>query len=75
MPSSSDGNSNELGPLGIDYLNLYECEFAEAQAFGIILFLSWILYLIFLLGNTAENYLSPTLALLCDLLNFVDLIL
>ena len=69
MPSSSDGNSNELGPLGIDYLNLYECEFAEAQAFGIILFLSWILYLIFLLGNTAENYLSPTLALLCDKLN------
>ena len=69
MPCSSDGNSNEVGPFGIDYVNLYECEFREFQSFGIILFLCWILYLIFLLGNTAENYLSPTLALLCDKLN------
>ena len=55
----------EYGPFYLDYLDFM-------RSFPLVAFpllFVWLFFLIHLLGNTAGNYLSPTLAILCDKLN------
>jgi sodium/potassium/calcium exchanger 6 len=65
MACDNYGIERELGPLKIDYFELYKCNLEGYEWICIILFVLWIVYLTSLLGNTAENYLSPTLGAIC----------
>ena len=60
----------EAGPIfGIDYLHLYHCEWENHQFIFGLLFCALITGLIWTLGNTADNYLSPNLSKVCETLN------
>ena len=59
-----------VGPLlGIDYLRAYHCSFEDTPAFFTCGMLVLVVFLIWMLGNTAGNYLSPSLAKVCERLN------
>ncbi|OQR86349.1 Ca2 :Cation Antiporter (CaCA) Family [Achlya hypogyna] len=55
----------ELGPLGINYLELHYCTFAGWAWASCLLLALWLIVLFYLLGNTADEYFSPTLSTLC----------
>jgi len=60
----------EVGPiLGIDYLTVYYCSWQEHHFMFSVLLALYIAGLIWTLGNTANNYLSPTLSKVCERLN------
>ena len=59
-----------VGPLlGIDYLRMYHCSFEDAPFFFTLGILALVVGLIWMLGHTAGNYLSPSLAKVCEKLN------
>ena len=53
------------GPMNIDYVHLYYCSFESMGPLAALLLLLWVTFLATLLGNTAQNYFSPTLASIC----------
>lgn len=59
-------HSDELGPLGIDYQYLYSCELYGYEWLSWFCLLSWTVGLIYLLGDTASTYFSPTLGYICE---------
>ena len=60
----------DVGPIfGVDYLWAYHCTFQNYQFLFVILLCSLIVGLLWTLGNTANNYLSPTLSKVCEKLN------
>jgi len=60
----------EVGPiLGIDYLTAYYCSWQDHHFLFSLFLASYIAGLIWTLGNTANNYLSPTLSKVCERLN------
>ena len=69
MTCGDSQEGTELGPLDIDYIKIYECDLIGLELITILFLCVWIAFLIHILGNTASNYLSPTLALLCEQLN------
>lgn len=58
-----------IGPLGVDYLCLYECSSSTAHPFVVFMIFLWVLFLLNLLADTASNYFSPTLGSICSRLN------
>ena len=54
--------AEKLGPLNIDYIHLYKCEFKNFEFLFIFLVVIWIVILIDVLGKTASEYFTPTLA-------------
>lgn len=66
MSSCSNWQSNELGPLNIDYLYFYECQSKDFRILAAWLLVIWVIYLINILGTTASNYFSPTISSICD---------
>lgn len=57
------------GPLQIDYIQLYNCQFHGYESVYTFLLILWVVFLTNLLGNTASNYFSPTLAAICSKLS------
>jgi Ca2+/Na+ antiporter len=55
----------EPGPLGMDYMAFYYCSL-DANFGAMLLLLDCASFLIYLLGNTASNYFSSTLASICE---------
>ncbi|KAF1773826.1 Sodium/calcium exchanger membrane region [Phytophthora cactorum] len=55
-----------LGPLGIDYVHIHYCSFAELPLLSFSLLFLWLGGLFYFLGSTADGYFSPTLASLSD---------
>ena len=66
MTDCSIPSDIEVGPLGIDYAHMYECTFSGYEFFSWIIFVLWTITLIYLLGDTAESYFSPTLGYICE---------
>ena len=54
--------TEKLGPLNIDYIHLYKCEFHNLEFLFIFLVVIWTVVLIDVLGKTASEYFTPTLA-------------
>ena len=59
----------ELGPMQINYIHFYSCTMAGYEFFSLLLLAMWVVFFISLLGNTATNYFSSTLASICGKLN------
>lgn len=62
----------DSGPLSIDYQFYFDCTLESSPFFRAVFIaalLGWIVVLIHLLGNTAGNYLSPTLGKICERLH------
>jgi sodium/potassium/calcium exchanger 6 len=62
-------NPEFIGPMGIDYGQLYYCPFQEVHFVALLMLFLWIFFLMNTLANTASNYFSPTLGSICDKLN------
>lgn len=68
MPSCSiswGSQPDTVGPFGIDYAYIYECSPSNLNPLVLVVYFIWIVYLISLLAQTANNYLSPTLSEIC----------
>ena len=68
--SCGDIDVNELGPIRIDYGHFY-CRVMNSsdESLGwmvLLLYFSWVILLIYVMGNTAKTYFSPTLGLICE---------
>ncbi|ETL92045.1 hypothetical protein L917_09523 [Phytophthora nicotianae] len=55
-----------LGPLGIDYVHIHYCSFADLPVLSFSLLFLWLCGLFYFLGSSADGYFSPTLASLSD---------
>ncbi|KDO26542.1 hypothetical protein SPRG_07944 [Saprolegnia parasitica CBS 223.65] len=55
----------EMGPLGINYLEFHYCSMAGWAWASCLVLAAWLVLLFYLLGNTADEYFSPTLSTLC----------
>ena len=59
---SAIDSTQQLGPLNIDYVHLYRCEFKNFEFFFSLFVVIWVIILIDVLGKTASDYFTPTLA-------------
>eukprot|EP01041_Mallomonas_annulata_P001040 gene1040-2035_t len=57
---------SDLGPLNIDYLDRYNHQSEGFRPIVLVLYFAFVVLLIYLLGHTANNYFSPSLAVICD---------
>ena len=65
MSSCGDVNQGELGPIRVDYEH-FHCSSGSFGGLVILLYFVWVIFLIYLMGNTAKSYFSPTLGLICE---------
>lgn len=59
-------NSTSVGPLGIDYVAFHTCTMDGSPIISMIILLLWLVWLFYLLGETADAYFSPTLSQICE---------
>ena len=58
-------SSANFGPLRIDYVKFY-CDNKNLEPLISLFLLLWVFFLIYIMGNTAKTYFSPTLGAICE---------
>ena len=53
----------------INYIMLYECWWAEYRALVWVGMVTWLIYMFYMLANSADAYFCPTLQVVVDMLN------